>query len=1138
MSNNSLYLLTEKRFLPLFITQFLQAANDNSFKNAMVFLITFIHLQSSTTTTSALISITSGLLILPYFLFSAIAGQISDKYDKATLIRIIKLIEIIAMTVGTIGFYTDNLFILCATLFLIGIHSTLFGTIKYSILPQHLKKDELLGGNALIEGSTFIAILLGTSLGGWLIMIPHGRSLIGAISIGIAIIGLLTSFFIPQAPSQNSDLKISFNIAKDTLSMINHACENSKIYLSIMGISWFWFIGFILLSQLPEFTKTTLHCSSSVGSLLLSTSCIGIGAGSILCAFLQKGKITATYVPLGILGMSFSIGDLYWASHLIPLPADNTLNNISTFFTSFAHIRILIDILLTSAFGGLYSVPLYTFLQSESSDSNRSQIIAANNIFNALFMVLAVVVTLILLSVHFSIPQIFLMVGILNSFIALIACRLLPDALVKSFVVWLFNLVYRVKIVGLENYEKASDRVLIVANHVSFIDALLLSAYLPDRLLFAINTYIARKWWIKPIIQLVDTFKLDPANPMQLKSLIKQLKSNKRCMIFPEGRITVTGSLMKIYEGPALVADKAQAEILPIHLAGAEFTPFSRLKGIVRRRFAPKITITILPPTRCIVSDNYRGRIRRQKLGEQLYQIMSELIYKSRDLNKTLFQSLIEAKKTFGGNHLIAEDSLRQAVSYQRFILSSFTLGNFLHHHIHNKPFIGVLLPNMSNTAICIFAIYSRGKTPAMLNYSAGSHNVLCACQAANIKIVLTSHRFITLAKLQPLIETLQQHHIKILFLDLEVVNISLWHKLKGWCQSQFPETSYRMLNRSIQTEDPAAVLFTSGSEGTPKGVVLSHQNLQSNRFQVGSRIDFNAKDTLFNALPLFHSIGYSLAMLLPLLSGVKVFFYPSPLHYRIVAELIYDTDATMLFGTDTFLTGYARYAHPYDFYSLRYVFAGAERLRSETRQLWSEKFGVRIFEGYGATETAPVLSLNTPMHHRLGTVGKLLPEIDYQLERIPGIENAGKLWVRGPNVMLGYLRLEAPGSISKPSDGWYDTGDIVRIDEEGFITIIGRAKRFAKIAGEMVSLTAVEKHIARLWPNNLHAIISVPDSRKGEQLLLFTNKMDAQRNELVNNFRANGIAEIFLPKKVIPLKDMPLLGTGKINYVALTEYI
>jgi acyl-[acyl-carrier-protein]-phospholipid O-acyltransferase/long-chain-fatty-acid--[acyl-carrier-protein] ligase len=335
-------------------------------------------------------------------------------------------------------------------------------------------------------------------------------------------------------------------------------------------------------------------------------------------------------------------------------------------------------------------------------------------------------------------------------------------------------------------------------------------------------------------------------------------------------------------------------------------------------------------------------------------------------------------------------------------------------------------------------------------------------------------------------------------------------------------------------------VLFTSGSEGTPKGVVLSHANLLANVEQAASRFDFSCRDTVLNALPMFHSFGLTAGTLLPVLSGMKVFLYPSPLHYHIVPELAYQINATVLFGTNTFLNGYARHAHPYDFYSLRYVIAGAEKLQPTTWKLWAEKFGVRIFEGYGATETSPVLSVNTPLENRLGSVGRLLPGIQYSLEPVAGIAEGGRLQVRGPNVMLGYLFADRPGSIQPPQThlgkGWYDTGDMVRVDTGGYLWILGRAKRFAKVGGEMVSLATVEHLVGNLWPDHLHAAVSLPDPVRGEQVILLSEYPSAERQAIVKEAQKEGLSELHIPRRIFIVETLPVLGSGKVNYPAAQE--
>ena len=706
--------------------------------------------------------------------------------------------------------------------------------------------------------------------------------------------------------------------------------------------------------------------------------------------------------------------------------------------------------------------------------------------------------------------------------------------LFKPLIGWLLTRLYRVEVNGLEHYYSAGERVVIVANHTSYLDAVLLATFLPDDLTFAINTRVADKWWLRLVLGFVDFFTLDPTNPLSVKALIRYLGQDRKVVIFPEGRITVTGSLMKIYQGPGLIADRSRAAVLPVRIAGAQYTPFSRLRGRVRLRWFPAISLTLLPPRHLVVADGLKGRARRQQAGRALADMMTEMIFTTTDYHKSLFQSLLDARRVHGGRHVISEDIEFKPLHYNQLIARVFILGDLIAEETRRGEYVGVLLPSVVNTLVTFFALHLHGRVPVMMNYSTGIPAMVSAVKTAQVRILYTSRQFIEAAKMQPAIEQLQQH-VRIVYLEDLRERIGLYRKLRGLAASLAPAIGYKRRCAAVDPDAPAVVLFTSGTESMPKGVVLSHSNLLANQAQISSRMDFHAQDAVLNALPLFHSFGLTAGSLLPLLSGIKVFLYPSPLHYRIVPEIVYEVNATIFFGTNTFLAGYARFAHPYDFYSVRYVFAGAERLQEQTRQTWSEKFGIRIIEGYGATETSPVLATNTPMEYRAGSVGRFLPGIEYYLEPVTGIEAGGQLCVRGPNVMLGYLMADNPGEIKPPATshgpGWYDTGDIVSIDGDGFVWIRGRAKRFAKVGGEMISLAAVEELAGHVWPRPHHAVVSVPDERKGEQLIMLTEQRDADRHELLAAARARGMSELHVPRRIIHTKAIPLLGTGKVNY-------
>ena len=509
---------------------------------------------------------------------------------------------------------------------------------------------------------------------------------------------------------------------------------------------------------------------------------------------------------------------------------------------------------------------------------------------------------------------------------------------------------------------------------------------------------------------------------------------------------------------------------------------------------------------------------------------MSDLVFRTTSTDRTVIEAVIAAAQSYGAGRVAIEDPLAGALSYRKLLLGAAVLGRKLIPMAEAGEAVGVMLPNANGAAVTTLALMSAGRVPAMINFSAGAANVRAACRAAKIATILTSRAFVDKARLGLLVDALKAE-VRIVYLEDVRATISLVDKLRGLLNAKRP-----LVARA--PDDPAAILFTSGSEGTPKGVVLSHRNMLANAAQAEARIDFGRNDKVFNVLPLFHSFGLTIGLILPLVCGVPIYLYPSPLHYRIVPEMIYGVNATILFGTDTFLTGYARAAHPYDFRSLRYVLAGAEPVKETTRRTYMEKFGLRILEGYGVTETAPALALNTPMFNKFGTVGRLLPGMEARLEQVPGIETGGRLYVHGPNVMLGYLRTENPGVLERPPEGWHDTGDIVVIDADGFIAIKGRAKRFAKVGGEMISLAAIETLAGELWPDAPSGCATVPDARKGERVVLVTSKRDATRAAFLAFAKSKGASELMTPSEVLIVEKLPLLGSGKIDNVALAQMV
>jgi acyl-[acyl-carrier-protein]-phospholipid O-acyltransferase/long-chain-fatty-acid--[acyl-carrier-protein] ligase len=672
---------------------------------------------------------------------------------------------------------------------------------------------------------------------------------------------------------------------------------------------------------------------------------------------------------------------------------------------------------------------------------------------------------------------------------------------------------------------------VIIANRTSKIDLLLLAAFLPERLTVAIHPRAAGILWMSMMRLFADVMAIDSNGAYAAKALIKAIKSGKRCVIFPQG-MSLQESL-RVFDGPAMILQKAGASVIPIRIDGPQYSIFSISKDKNRIRLFPKITLHVLP------SPNYlsikSGLVDRATVSLRLFRLISELTFANSYQPKPLFRALIEGADLGIKHKAKIEDVNRAPLNYKQFLARCFILGRQVKKETEVGEHVGIMMPTTSAGMVTFFALHAYRRIPAMLNFSTGFYNLFSACQAAGIKTIYTSAQFIATAKLESLVEELKNAGLSVHFLEDFKSSIHLGHKLSGLLKGMFPAWAYQLIGAPVKPEETGVVLFTSGSEGAPKGVVLSHSNLLANCWQLTSRVDFSSRDIFFDALPIFHCFGLTTGAILPLITGVSCFFYPSPLHYKIIPGLVYQTGATIMFGTDTFLTGYARSAERHDFSSLRYIFAGAEKVKPETIRKWIDNFGVKIYEGYGATEASPVISMNCPLASFPGSVGMILPFMEHRIEPVEGISEGGRLILRGPNVMQGYL---GKNDLIAPEEGWHDTGDIVTMDKEGFITIAGRAKRFAKIAGEMVSLTAVEGIASSIWPELLHAAVSQKSPKKGEQVLLFSEATNAEKSCFIKKVQEQSYSELLIPHQIYPGSKIPVLPSGKIDYLTLENQL
>ena len=692
----------------------------------------------------------------------------------------------------------------------------------------------------------------------------------------------------------------------------------------------------------------------------------------------------------------------------------------------------------------------------------------------------------------------------------------------------LLRLLYRLELRGFAGLEKLrGQRLLFIANHSSLLDSVLLYAFLPNQTAFVVNTNVARHPLYRFLLRTVDFLALDPTNALALRDLVQRIHEKQAVVLFPEGRITITGTIMKTYRGAVMIAERSGALLVPIGIEGSQYSPFNYQPK--RRRLFPRIRMVMLEPVR--LDRGQSGNLQR------LEKLLHEMSFRAFKQDRSLLESLREGALLYGPKRILAEDPSGARLSYRDLLVRSRLLAGTVRKSLREEERVGLLLPSSCAALAGFYALQWLRKTPVMLNFSLGSEALLKSCRLAGLRSVISSRTFVEKAGLGKQVQALEKTCRLIYLEDLrrEIPRLSaalrlLVARLPGGLPrppGQLPEA-------------PAVILFTSGSEGQPKGVVISHANLLSCLGQVRALLDFRDDDELFCCLPLFHSFGLFLGVVLGPMTGTRLFFYPSPLHYRAISELIYDRASTILCSTNTFLQQYAQVAHPFDFRSLRYVVAGAEKLQESVYHTWQEKFGIRILQGYGVTESSPVIAVNSPIAYRAGSVGRLLPGMQCYLEEAPGIDQGGRLVVQGPNIMLGYLLHDRPGEIVAPAtergEGWYDTGDIVEIDKDGFLHIRGRAKRFAKIGGEMISLGLVEELAGNCWPKHPHIAIALPDPQRGESVYLISEKRNPQRKELRQWLQAHGYSELHLPRNIWQVPELPLLGSGKPNFPAATE--
>lgn len=1111
--------LRNRQFWPLMISALLGAMNDNLVRAA--FVVMALATLSAEQATQAALGAT-GLMMLPFFLFSGWSGTVADKFDKTTLLRIAKTTEL-GLAGLAFAFFYLNLPIWWALgiVFLMGAQSAFFGPIKQGWLPERLAENELIRANAWLDGGTQLSIVAGTVLGGALYAFGGGIAA-GAGALTLALIGFAAAHFAPQGNASAPETLVSKNILAGNIARVKDLLSHTPLRRQALLQTWFWGAGALAIALLPSMLQIRLGAPAESATYVMALFSVGVALGAAFIAKVLKGRHDLWPTPFMVFGIAAFAGLTWFGANGLP---EN--GGIDALYTHTYGILTAIGIVGLAACGGAFVVPLHADVQSKTQPKKRAQQLAGLNILSALAATGATGLAIGLMSLGLSAMDVLAVMTGLGLVMSLVTILALP----RDFAQGLSRIsmrFFRVEITG-EEHLSTQGPIVFASNHVSLLDGPFLFGLIQRHIAIAVGSGWANGKILGKLKKPLNIFGIDPSSPMSAKHLVHHISEGGAGLIFPEGRITVTGGPMKVNPGTAWIVDQSGANIVAIHIDGLQRSKQARKRNGWKRIWFPKVHVHVCAPQPLDIDPDIKGKVRREIALTKLRAIMENARFEGLNRHENLLEAIVETTQAFGGKDVALTDILGDDITRGKLAIGAAVLEPKFLKHMKRGDVVGVLLPTAPGVAAVMMGLWRAKITPALLNPTVGGHAVRQAMTVAGTNKILSSKAFVEKGGFLDLVKDLENDGVSFIWTEDLKETVTTKDKISAIFRAKkIP---------SVSKDTWAAVLFTSGTEGAPKGVVLSHGNILANIAQVRARTDLGPRDISVSALPLFHSFGLTAGLILPLVAGFKAAVHPSPLHYKIIPELVYQVQASIMFGTDTFLNGWAKRAQPEDFASLRVVMAGAEMVKEGTRRLWGDRFGVRVLEGYGATECAPVLALTTPSEPILGTVGRLVPALEGKLESVPGVDGQ-KLWVRGPNVMAGYLRIENPGVLDAPEGGWYDTGDIVQRDEHGRIKIVGRAKRFAKVGGEMVSLSAVESFAAEVWPNAQVAAVNRPHPRTGEHVLLAVAGITADKNELSQRAKEKGIANIMLPSTVLNMDDIPMLASGKTDYPNLLKTI
>jgi len=1107
-------------FIRLNVAQFCGALIDNVFKlMAMLFLIRLQGAQASGTISA----LASAVFVVPFLLFSAAAGTLADRYSKRSLLLALKGFELVVTLFGVLAYVQGNVFMLYAVLFMISLQSALYSPSKYGIVPELVNRSQLSQANSMLVMFTFLAIITGTALVPLLLNLTgNNYPLAHSVCVLASFVGLVATLKIKRTPAAGGTASINPLFLMDVWRTLGGIRKDRFLMLAVLASAWFTMLGAYLQLNMIPYGMQILGLSETGSGYLFFVVAIGVAAGAFLAGRVSGRNIEFGIVPLGSLVLTLA------AVLLKVLPPA---------------LALVIPAVFAAGLGaGLFVVPVDSFIQERAPLAKRGEILAASSFISWVGVLMASALVMLTVRLGWSPASGFLLMGLLTFSLAVASFLVLPDFLLRFVLLVLTRCAFRVRVVGAERVPTDGAAVL-VCNHVSYMDALLMISTQQRRLRFMVPASIFKRWhWARPFFRLMNCIPVDAGGPpRQIKEALDKaraaLAEGYLVCVFAEDTMTRTGNIRAFHRGFEMLVKDSDWPVYPAYIGGAWGVFSSYFQGRLHLRWGElrRYPVTIL------FGEALPSPVTAREVRQAVMELSCAYYQDRKRTRKPLGYLFAKGART-RWNRFAMADSSGKRLTFGRLLTGAVALGDTLRARCEEEDNIGLLLPTSVGGAIANLAVTLMGKSVVNLNFTASKESIRSAICQCRLKTVITSKAFLEKFPELPLPEG-------ALFIEDLVAGISSRDKQKAFFKARLMPLCWLGRIPGFTADRIATIIFSSGSTGEPKGVMLSHHNIQSNIESLRSVFSAVPSDNVCAALPFFHSLGYTGALWFPLLSGFSAVYHPNPLDGGMIAQLAREHRSTILFATPTFLLIYLRKAQKEDFATLKFVVVGAEKLKERLAQSFEEKFGVRPLEGYGATELSPVAALSLPHVEaggvrqegwKPGSVGMPLPGVAMKIVdpesgalRQPG--ESGLLLVKGPNVMLGYLnRPDLTDEVLH--DGWYRTGDIATLDADGFVTITDRLSRFSKIGGEMVPHLGVEE--ALLKALDIHgpvlAVTAVEDEKKGERLVLLYTDEAGDASAVRAAIDASDIPNLWKPSACFQIEALPVLGTGKLDLKGL----